>query len=361
VLDASKRAVLGARLSISNYEAELGRTGGGVVQMTTKSGTNHFHGSAYEFFRSDALNARTFFASTNPVLRYNLFGVSASGPIRKKKTQFFFNYEGRRQITDPTVVQNVPTNVEKSGDVSASSGKITNSTGETFAGNKIPVSQLDPIGLKVTSFYPSPNVAGAQSGRANFVANDPTDTVVDAYVARVDHTFSDNDRLFGRLPAQTDHTTTNSVFPIAGTDSYGNLTHNYYYNASGTWFPNFPPTMINEARYKSLPGGRSKGEQLLEWFNINAFAVPSAYTFGGAGRTFGEAPGAISVDTSLLKHFAIRERFDLQFRAEGLNILNHANFANPDTRQGSPTFGQISSFLAGNQARVLQLGLHCSF
>jgi hypothetical protein len=61
-------------VEMSNYAAELGRTGGGVIQMTTKSGTNDWHGSAYEFFRNNLLDTRTFFATTNPILRYNLFG-----------------------------------------------------------------------------------------------------------------------------------------------------------------------------------------------------------------------------------------------------------------------------------------------
>ena len=69
-------------VSVSNFAAELGRSGGGVIQMTTKSGTNQFHGSAYEYLRNDALDARTFFASLKPKLRYNLYGASPrrSGP-----------------------------------------------------------------------------------------------------------------------------------------------------------------------------------------------------------------------------------------------------------------------------------------
>lgn len=78
-------------VAVSNYAAELGRTGGGVIQMTTKSGTNELHGSAYEFFRNDDLNARTFFAATRPILRYNLFGAAVGGPIKKNKTFFFYN------------------------------------------------------------------------------------------------------------------------------------------------------------------------------------------------------------------------------------------------------------------------------
>ncbi len=69
----------------------------------------------------------------------------------------------------------------------------------------------------------------------------------------------------------------------------------------------------------------------------------------------------ISVDSSLLKDFRITERVNFQFRAEALNILNHPNFANPNTQLGSPTFGQITSLVSGNQSRILQLGTRLSF
>jgi hypothetical protein len=81
-------------VAISDYAAELGRSGGAIIQMTTRSGTNSFHGSAYEYLRNNVLQAIPEFAATNPTLRYNLYGVSLGGPIKKDKTFFFFNYEG---------------------------------------------------------------------------------------------------------------------------------------------------------------------------------------------------------------------------------------------------------------------------
>jgi hypothetical protein len=111
----------------------------------------------------------------------------------------------------------------------------------------------------------------------------------------------------------------------------------------------------------NLPGGRSRGSELAQWFNVNAFAAPAAYTFGDAGRTVGEGPGAISLDASILKDFAVTEWARRQFRVESLNFVNNPNFANPDTRQGSPTFGRITSLIAGNQSRIIQLGLHFKF
>jgi hypothetical protein len=218
--------------------------------MTTKSGTNNFHGSVYEFFRNDALNTRTFFASTKPVLRYNLFGASLGGPIKRNRTQFFFNYEGKRQTTATTQILNVPTVAETSGNFSADSYKITDPlTKVPFPNNVIPAARLDPVGAKLAAYYPPPNVPGAPSGKANFRANLPAQTIADDYVARIDHVINDNNRIFGRLLAEPSHTVTASIFPTPGTDSFGGLSHNYYYNAGATWYHNFSPALINESRF----------------------------------------------------------------------------------------------------------------
>ena len=90
------------------------------MQVTTKSGTNQFHGSGYEYLRNDKFDARTFFAAGKEKLRYNLFGGSIGGPIRKDKTHFFFNYEGLRWRQEITQIVNVPTRAEDLGDFSRS-------------------------------------------------------------------------------------------------------------------------------------------------------------------------------------------------------------------------------------------------
>ena len=96
--------------------------------------------------------------------------------------------------------------------------------------------------------------------------------------------------------------------------------------------------------------------------SVSAFAAPAAYTFGDAGRTFGAGPGFFNVDGAILKEVSVAERFAVQFRVEAMNLTNHANFANPNTEQGSGTFGQITALAAGEaQARVIQFGLHLKF
>ena len=111
----------------------------------------------------------------------------------------------------------------------------------------------------------------------------------------------------------------------------------------------------------NLRSGRSRSEKLAEWFNTAAFTDPAAYTFGNAPRSFGRGPGGENFDLSLLKDFHSWRKSDLQLRLEALNALNHPNFANPNTQNGSPTFGQVTGLKAGTQARIVQIGVHIAF
>jgi hypothetical protein len=89
--------------------------------------------------------------------------------------------------------------------------------------------------------------------------------------------------------------------------------------------------------------------------------APALYTFGNLGRTIAIGPGAIVADLSVLKSFTVREGQRIQFRLEMLNFLNHANFALPNQNRGNANFGRISGLINGNQARIIQLGLHYKF
>ena len=99
----------------ANYSAEYGRTGGGVINAITRSGTNEFHGAAYWFLRDEGLDARGFFDQTIPPFHRNQFGASAGGPIQKDKTFFFADYEGFRQNLGLTTVNNVPSADARNG------------------------------------------------------------------------------------------------------------------------------------------------------------------------------------------------------------------------------------------------------
>ena len=149
----------------SNYDASFGENAGGQVNVITKSGSNALHGTGYEFFRNAALDGRNYFAPVNePDPRYqrNQFGGSLGGPVRKDKTFFFFDYEGRRVNEGITRVTNVPTALERIGDFSQSDPRtppIDLYTGAPFQDSKIPSFRLDPIGKAIAALYPLPNRA----------------------------------------------------------------------------------------------------------------------------------------------------------------------------------------------------------
>jgi hypothetical protein len=242
-------------LTVSDYTADLGRSGGGVIQMTTKSGTNDFHGSAYLYYRSNNLQARPLFATVNPPLQYKLFGASIGGPIIRNRTHFFFTYEGKLATTTSVVTLNVPTAAERTGDFSAIATPVIDPyTGKQAIGddgtlNKLPSAELDPYGVMLASYYPLPNIATASINSNNFTANDPATATINDYVLRIDHVFREKDTVYGRFLAQPDHTVTANVYSTPGTDGYGTLSHNYYYNPSVTWNHIFTPSLINEARF----------------------------------------------------------------------------------------------------------------
>lgn len=264
VFDLPIDALQEFNLSASNYSADLGQSGGGFVEMTTKSGTDTFHGSAYLYYRSNNLQAVPEFATHNPPLNYKLFGGSIGGPVLRGKTHFFFTYEGKRQTATSSGLLSVPTEAERTGDFSGAVAEldptgslglkvIDPNTGKQAVGddgtlNKLPSAELDPFGIALAAFYPLPNVAGAVVNKNNYSYNDPAVTVTNDYVARIDHVLGSKDNLYGRFLGEPGHTDTADVFPIRGTDGFGALSHVYYYSEAGTWTHIFTPYLLNEFR-----------------------------------------------------------------------------------------------------------------
>ena len=144
------------KIETNSPPAEFGRFNGGVVNLTTKSGTNALRGTVFEFFRNESLNARNFFASTNPVkpqFRRNQFGGVLGGPIRRNRTFFFADYQGQRQTIGRTVISTVPTVLQRQGifteaiagrvpaiyDPATTVSGADRATRSPFPGNAIPV------------------------------------------------------------------------------------------------------------------------------------------------------------------------------------------------------------------------------
>jgi len=237
----SQDAVQEFRVQTNDLSAEFGRFSGGVINLTTKSGSNTFHGAAYEYLRNTKLNANTFFANRGglkvPAYNQNQFGATFGGPIQKDKSFFFFGYEGYRQRAGTTLTTTVPSAAMEQGDFTAAGlptlydplttcGAPANPGGPTppacgsgvtlynrqsftseYGSNIIPngtnvagvASQLNPASvLLAKAIYPLPNTNGS-SLTNNFVNNYSPGGDNDQINARIDRTVSDRQHVFGRF------------------------------------------------------------------------------------------------------------------------------------------------------------------
>lgn len=183
-------------IQTNSYAPEAGRTAGGVTNLSTKSGTDAFHGTVFEYFRNDIFDSRNVLspAATVPKaeLRQNQFGGSFGGPIIKNKTFFFGDYEGLRLVSgNLTYTSTVPTLAQYDSINSLNGGQPTN----IIAAGNLPAVQnysIDPIVLKYMQLFPKPNAGGTGAVSSNYVSNPNRTQNGDTYDARVDHSFNQN-------------------------------------------------------------------------------------------------------------------------------------------------------------------------
>ena len=211
------------KVQSNGLSAEWGRSGGGVVNVSTRGGTNEFHGALFEFLRNSKFDANEFFNKRSgrpiPPFRMNQFGGSVGGPVRPNKTFFFADYQGSRWRRGDVFFATLPTALERAGDFS----RTLNNRGEMvavydplttkadparagqyirtpFAGNVIPANRIEPISRKLIEYFPQPNTAGDQfTGFNNFVSNASRKVDQNQFSGRLDHNFSERHRIFGRV------------------------------------------------------------------------------------------------------------------------------------------------------------------
>jgi hypothetical protein len=242
------------KAEMNNFSAEFGRAGGGLILMTTRSGANQFHGAAYEFLRNQVLDTRTFFAPSKAPLRYNIFGGSVGGRIKRDRTFFFANYEGARRRDGVTVSGLiVPHAPERTGDFSnrRDVAVLDPVTAQPFGGNLIPASRIDPIARQLTALYPLANQASdiTRAPAANYIVNLSDKLTQDYLTTRVDHAFGNNDRIFGRYSVVAAPQEIASAYPDAIADTRAGIRENKIHSALGSWMRNLSPTLLNEVRY----------------------------------------------------------------------------------------------------------------
>ena len=198
------------RVNTNSYSAEYGRSNGGVILVNQKSGTNDYHGSLFEFFRNEKLNARNLFATTGPkpLFRRNQYGFVFGGPIQKQKTFFFADYQGSKQLVGVVRTSTVPTSQQRAGvfstpifDPATTQVGGGGFTRQAFAGNRIPADRFDSAALKGLDRFPLPNVFAANGAEAtanNYRRTDTERVYQDQFDVRVDHQLTPAQRVFGR-------------------------------------------------------------------------------------------------------------------------------------------------------------------
>lgn len=210
------------RIQSSLSPAGFSQAGGGVVDVVTKSGTRDFHGSAFEFFQNEALDAQSYFSNPTlgtPIFRRNQFGGSLGGPVPLPSTFFFVTYEGLRGKNASPSVQLVPGETVRGGDFQGGNtiyDPLSGAVRTPFSGNRIPASRIDPIASKYLAQYePLPNVA--QTGTGNYIDNSPSTNHNDSVSGRLDHQFHHAGLLFGRYNINNEDGGIGGQFPLRPT------------------------------------------------------------------------------------------------------------------------------------------------
>jgi len=282
-LSPSPDSVQEFKVQTGSYTAEMGGAGGGQINIVTRTGTNEFHGTGYEFLRNDVLDARTFneMDSSNHLVRNN-FGGSFSGPIVRNKSFFFFNYEGLRHSKSQTMVATVPTEDEINGNFEMSGATIYNPFSsrpnpafdptkpisrnnpqiirDPFPDNVIPQNMIDPkAALFLRKYIPRPNldmgmigcgmtmmgaptVVGAGVDCNNYLDVRNAHHVTDQATIRFDQTLSGGDSIFARYSFSSEKGFTPQNLP-----GFGALHDNFSQNGTIGWTRIISPNLVNIA------------------------------------------------------------------------------------------------------------------
>jgi outer membrane receptor protein involved in Fe transport len=190
-------------ISTSNYDAEFGRSGGAVTNVTLKSGTNDLKGSVFFFGNTDATNASDYFTHLKAPTTFANGGFTLGGPIVRNKLFFFGDYQRTLDNFGYVVRATVPTMAMRNGDFSAVSQRIydplTGDIGGTnrvaFANNQIPQDRISPIARRLMAFIPEPNIPGAPLGQNNYQKAQTREKTTDGFDIKLNHTLSQKDQM----------------------------------------------------------------------------------------------------------------------------------------------------------------------
>ncbi|MCX6593370.1 MAG: carboxypeptidase regulatory-like domain-containing protein [Acidobacteria bacterium] len=287
------------KVETSNYSAEFGRAAGGIVNMTTKYGTNSYHGVGWEFLRNDHLNANSWQNNRNNVpkglFQRNEFGATLGGPIKRNRTFFFATYEGIRQGSPDQALASVPTTPQRQGDFSQTldrTGRLTvvydylttradpsrpgQFIRDAFPGNRIPTDRIHPISRNVTPFWAESNRPGEGFSLVNnYFRGGKSVTNQDAWLGRIDHILNDKHRIYGRYGGREQKNTTsvavNPGFPPR------TLSSNPANSALISFTSTFSPNVLGEGRV-SYTRLQFDSSPLSEGFKVSSLGFAPSVT-----------------------------------------------------------------------------------
>jgi hypothetical protein len=319
-LSPSPDAVQEFRVQTGSYSAEMGGAGGGQINIVTRTGTNAFHGTVYEFLRNDALDARTFnqMDDASKHLVRNNFGGSLGGPIKRNKSFFFANYEGLRLTQAMTMIETVPTAEEVAGDFSMSGTTIYNPLSshanpnfdpkkpvspsnpqvirDPFLNNQIPAGLINPVAKQfLTKYIPRPNmdmgmngcgmtmmgaptVFGAGSDCNNYLDVRDMHHVTDQATFRFDQTFNRGDSMFARYSFSSERGFTPQNLP-----GFGAIHDNMSQHGVVGWTRVFNPNVVNIATITASRLSMHRSSENSEANDIVKELGIQGVGFGGQG------------------------------------------------------------------------------
>jgi hypothetical protein len=363
------------RINLNSYSPEYGRSNGGTVVVIGKSGGNAFHGSAFEFLRNEALNARNFFAQPGPKpeFRRNQYGGTLGGPVRKNETFFFADWQGTRLRTGITRFSTVPTAAQRSGIFSGTVYDPSASPRQPFANNTIPISRFDPIAAQLLAHYPLPNLASAAN---NYVRTAAEPDRQDQLDARLDHSFAMNHRAFVRYSYLTDDDTPVTPLPdgsgLISSGAIGHaVVHSHAIASEYDW--TIAPNVLNQARFGYSRRGLEQdslqnGTIRIPGIPENSFdSVLPTFVVAGFQQIGPTAAANSTFSTSVTEYLDtlswVRGRHTIKLgadiRREALDVLNPPNPAGQFTFNTTGT--NSSSAGSGNAVASLLLGQVNSF
>ena len=274
--------------------AEYGRNGGGVIEMVTKSGSNHFHGSLYELHRNAAINAKNYFdlgsAPIPPFVR-NQFGAGIGGPLVRDRSFFFANYEGFREVQALTAIATVPNALAHRGLLP----RTAKPGCSTSAPNGCLAVRMDPRVQQFLELFPASNGAGNGDGTGDLITANKGNTRQDHGMFRVDHHFSNTHSVFARYVLDD----SSSLVPYFGTPP-------------GAYVPGFPVQHQARNQYFTVQDRRDLGHEAFNElrFGINRTTASTSIIDTHPGLSISLAPdrpfGTIGIaGMSLLGHSAV--------------------------------------------------------